>query len=181
MQTKLLALLLPALVLTGCGGGTKTVVETVTAPATTPTTPPTAPTTPTTPVTTPTAPEPTPATNTVHRSFFRTPSANIGCVLAGGVARCDIKERDWSPPPEPASCRKFDLDYGQGLNVGNVGMAEFVCAGDTALNPTGPVVPYGTDSQVGRFTCASREDGVTCTNTATSHGFFIARDRYRIF
>jgi hypothetical protein len=65
--------------------------------------------------------------------------------------------------------------------IGETGEAEFVCAGDTALNPTGPVVPYGTDSQVGHFVCASREAGVTCTNSETGHGFFVARDRYRIF
>jgi hypothetical protein len=171
-------LLLPALALAACGGGEKTVTKTKTVTvAQTATTPATTPTTATTPATTPTVPEPSPATNVVHVSSFRTPSSNIGCAIAGGSARCDIKQRDWEPPPKPADC---DVDFGQGIAVGGRGPS-FVCAGDTALNPTGPVVPYGTDTQVGRFLCASREDGVTCQNTATKRGFFIARDRYRLF
>ena len=174
------ALLLPALLfafalpaLAGCGGnGTKTV--TVTAPPTGPATTATA-TTATTPATTPTS---APSANVVHRESFRSPTGNIGCGMAGGSARCDIRERDWSPPPKPASC---PVDYGQGLTVGERGRGEFVCAGDTALNPGAPIVPYGTDSVIGDLRCRSRENGVTCTNTASGHGFFIARDRYRIF
>ena len=179
MRARKTLLLLPVVALAGCGGGEKTVTvtRTVTQPATTATTPATTPTTATTPATTPTVPEPTPATNVVHISSFRTPSSNIGCAIAGGSARCDIKQRDWKPPAKPANC---DVDFGQGIAVGARGPS-FVCAGDTALNPTGPVVPYGTDTQIGRFLCASREDGVTCQNTATKRGFFIARDRYRLF
>jgi hypothetical protein len=169
--------LLYALLLAGCGGDeekTVTQTRTVTAPASIPTTPATTPTT----ATTPAAGQPSPARNVVHIRAFRTPSSNIGCVIGGNQVRCDIQQRDWEPPPKPASC---DVDYGQGITVGASGPARFVCAGDTALNPTGPVVPYGTDTQVGSFLCASREDGVTCKNTSTDRGFFLARDRYELF
>ncbi len=167
-----------ALGLGACGGGDKTVVTTVTTPPVPPTTttsPTTPPTTP--PVTTPPT-SPTPPLTVVHRQFFRTPSSNIGCVIAGGAARCDIRNRDWEPPPKPPSCM---FDYGQGISVGSSLRGEFVCAGDTALDPSLKPLAYGLDTVVGRFRCSSREDGVTCTNTATSHGFFIARDRYRLF
>jgi len=60
---------------------------------------------------------------------FQSPSGNIGCVIGrqGGV-RCDIRNRDWRPPPKPASCM---LDWGFGLTVGRRGRGQFVCAGDT--------------------------------------------------
>ena len=54
----------------------------------------------------------------LHLTMFRSPSANIGCELVPGFARCDIAKRNWSPPPRPASC---PLDYGQGLEVGRSG------------------------------------------------------------
>lgn len=179
MRARTIISLLPVLTLAACGGSEKTVTETktVTQAQTTATTPPTTSTTPATTPTTPTTPEPSPARNVVHIGSFRTPSGNIGCAIAGGSARCDIKARDWKPPPKPANC---DVDFGQGIAVAAKG-ASFVCAGDTALDPTGPVLPYGTDSQVGRFLCASREDGVTCKNSATNRGFFLARDRYQLF
>lgn len=171
-----------ALTIAACGsGGTKTVVsqQTITAPAPEP--PLTVPSTASQPTTPGPAPGPAaPSGPTVHRGIFSSPSHNIGCVLAGGTARCDIRKRDWSPPPHPASCSD-QVDFGQGLTVGRSGRATFVCAGDTALNPTGPVIAYGSNSKVGDIVCASRISGMTCTNAATGHGFFIARDRYRLF
>jgi hypothetical protein len=115
----------------------------------------------------------------VHLQTFRSPSGNIGCVMFEGGARCDIREREWSPPPRPASCSK-EVDFGQGLNVGRVGKARFVCAGDTALDPSASVLSYGTGSEVGGSECISRSDGMTCLNQA-GHGFFISIQSYRVF
>lgn len=98
--------------------------------------------------------------------------------MLGGEARCDIKSRSWSPPPRPASC---PLDYGQGLSVSTRGHGHFVCAGDTTLNPSGPVLPYGSDSRIGNLTCASRTAGMTCRSAASGHGFFLSRGTFRTF
>jgi hypothetical protein len=73
------------------------------------------------------------------------------------------------------------VDFGQGLDVNPAGPGRFVCAGDTAVNPQATPLPYGQDSQIGSVTCASRAAGVTCTNTTTGHGFFIAVQSYRLF
>ena len=62
---------------------------------------------------------------TVHLKTFRSPSGNIGCILFEGGARCDIRKRDWSPPPRPANCSK-QVDYGQGIEVSHSGEALFV-------------------------------------------------------
>jgi hypothetical protein len=120
---------------------------------------------------------PTPAV-VVHLSTFRSPSGNIGCALFEGSARCDIMHRSWSPPPRPASCQ---LDYGQGLEVYGSRPGHLVCAGDTALDPSAPILHYGAASVVGQDTCVSATTGMTCTDTRTGHGFWIAIQGYRVF
>jgi hypothetical protein len=165
------------LVFAGCGGGgsTTTVVNktvTVTQPTTNNAT--------STSAQTHTSTEEEPPSRTVHLSTFRSPTGTIGCVLLDGIARCDIAKRDWSPPPRPASCPNV-VDFGQGLEVGHSGSGRFVCAGDTALDPTGTPLGYGTASQFGGFTCVSRSTGMTCTDPTTGHGFFISIQSYRAF
>jgi hypothetical protein len=109
---------------------------------------------------------------------FQSPSGNIGCVIGrrGGV-RCDIRNRDWSPPPKPASCR---LDWGFGLTVGLRGRGHFVCAGDTTLGQ-GRRLAYGDAIRRGRFRCVSRRSGMRCTNRRNGHGFVLSRQRARRF
>jgi hypothetical protein len=156
----------------GCGsGGTTTVVQrTVTHTSSAP-----APST-TSSTSTTTATEQ--ATSPPRRlSSFQTPSGNIACGLARQSARCDIKDRSWTPPPKPASC---PLDWGQGLVVSGSGKGQVVCAGDTVLNPDAPVLDYGERAGVGGVVCDSESSGVTCTSGA-GHGFFISRESYRLF
>ena len=54
-------------------------------------------------------------------------------------ARCDIIDRDWSPPAQPAD---YEFDYGQGISLASGEHAQFVCAGDTAFGAD-EVLPYG--------------------------------------
>jgi len=115
----------------------------------------------------------------LHLRTFRTPSGNIGCAMDEGGARCDIRKRDWKPLPRPAECTK-EVGYGQGLEVPAGGEAGFVCAGDTALDPSASSLAYGTASRVGGSECISRPDGVTCVNRA-GHGFFISIQSYQVF
>jgi hypothetical protein len=115
----------------------------------------------------------------VHLRTFRTPSGNIGCAMYGGGARCDIDKRDWAPLPRPAKCPQ-EVGYGQGLQVSHAGQASFVCAGDTALDPSAAALSYGTASRVDGSECISRSDGVTCVNQA-GHGFFISIQSYQVF
>jgi len=115
----------------------------------------------------------------LHLKTFRTPSGNIGCAMYEGGARCDIRKRDWKPLPRPAACSQ-EVGYGQGLEVPAGGEAGFVCAGDTALDPTASSLAYGTASRVGGSECISRTDGITCVNRA-GHGFFISVQSYQVF
>lgn len=108
---------------------------------------------------------------------FQSPSKNIGCVIAGGSARCDIAKHDWATPKKPASC---ELDYGNGLSITRSGSrGRFVCAGDTTLG-SGAILRYGNQIKSGGFTCTSRESGVTCSNRR-GHGFTLSKQRYKRF
>jgi hypothetical protein len=108
---------------------------------------------------------------------FRTPSSNIGCEMAADLARCDIRDRAWAPPPKPSGC---DLDWGQGIQISRADKPEFVCAGDTALDPAASVLGYGQRTRQGSVVCTSETAGVTCTNEASGDGFFLSRDSYKI-
>jgi hypothetical protein len=107
---------------------------------------------------------------------FRSPSGNISCIMSSAQVRCDIVERDWEPPPAPASC---DLDWAQGLILPASGPADFICAGDTVLGEYAALA-YGDSASVPPFTCVSEESGVTCENGEGS-GFRLARESYAIF
>jgi hypothetical protein len=108
---------------------------------------------------------------------FQSPSHNIGCVIAANGVRCDIAQHSWSPPPTPSSC---PLDYGNGINLGKHGRASFTCAGDTVLG-IGPVLPYGQTERRGRYRCKSKFAGVLCVNRRNGHGFFLSRQKVRLF
>ena len=101
-------------------------------------------------------------------------------MIIAGTARCDLRNRSWSPPARPSSCPKI-VDFGQGLIVTGSGPGHLVCAGDTTLDPSAKIVRYNTDTVVGSFRCQSRTSGMTCTNTSSGHGFFISFQSYRAF
>jgi hypothetical protein len=120
------------------------------------------------------------ASQFVHRAYFTTPSRNIGCVLIDGTARCDIRDRSWSPPPRPHSC-PVEVDFGQGIVVATAGRAMFVCAGDTALIAHAPILAHGRIDLHDGFYCASEPGGVTCRSAHSGHGFVISRTGYRLY
>jgi hypothetical protein len=162
-----------AVLMAGCGGGTKTVTDTSISQTTVAATTPQGTTTAATPI-----PQPSPSGNHGPH-YFETPSHNIGCYMDAHSVRCDIRQRRWSPPPKPRYCIKAGVDWGQGVGVG-AGRAEIVCAGDTTLGGPG-LLGYGHTAQRGVIVCASTRAGITCRNTATAHGFFLSRETYRLF
>jgi hypothetical protein len=108
---------------------------------------------------------------------FETPSRNIGCVLFAQGARCDIAKHSWPLPKRPKSC---EFDYGGSLFIGVKGRGEYGCVSDSAMH-AGPVLPYGESIRKGRFSCTSEEAGVRCVNRRNGHGFFLSRQRVRLF
>ena len=108
---------------------------------------------------------------------FVSPSGNVSCMIDPDWARCDIIDRDWTPPPRPADC---EFDYGQGISLAPGEQAQFVCAGDTAFGAD-EVLPYGESITAGVLRCESAESGITCRDVRTGHGFSISREAYRLF
>ncbi|MCB0949042.1 MAG: hypothetical protein KDB44_07115 [Mycobacterium sp.] len=109
---------------------------------------------------------------------FTSPSGNISCMIVDELLRCDIAERDWSPPPRPADCSEM-TSYGQGISLRPHGPAEFVCAGDTTFG-YGDVLPYGQFHAEGGMSCNSEPWGMRCSNS-DGHGFTISRQEYALF
>ncbi|MBX7453413.1 hypothetical protein GR927_36005 [Mycolicibacterium sp. 3033] len=110
--------------------------------------------------------------------WFTSPSGNIACMIDGDLLRCDIQERDWSPPPRPADCPDM-TGYGQGISLRPTGSASFVCAGDTTFGG-GTVLPYGQFQAGGGMSCRSEPSGMRCSNT-DGHGFTLSRQAYTLF
>ena len=94
-------------------------------------------------------------------------------MIAADWARCDIIDRDWSPPPRPPDC---EFDYGQGISAAPGERAQFVCAGDTAFGPDA-ILPYGESISAAALRCESTEAGITCRDlgTPTASRFLASR------
>lgn len=109
---------------------------------------------------------------------FSSPSGNIGCYIEPTHVRCDIAERNWSPPSKPTSCPPV-VSWGQGLEL-NVGRpAGFVCAGDTALTDGAPLA-YGDKIVSGSIECTSLSAGISCWDFVYGGEFTISRESYDI-
>jgi hypothetical protein len=118
------------------------------------------------------------ADHEVHElTGFVSPTGNVSCMVDASWARCDIMDRDWSPPPRPADC---EFDYGQGISLAPGEQPQFVCAGDTAFGAD-EVLPYGQSITAGVLRCESAQSWITCRDVRTGHGFSISREAYRLF
>ena len=105
--------------------------------------------------------------------YFHSPSRNIRCVIAAtALARCDIAQRDWSPPPKPRNCPG---DWANGMQVALQGRGSFTCANDAV--PAGRRLAYGESIRRGPFRCTSRRRGMRCVNVRNGHGFALSRSR----
>jgi hypothetical protein len=177
-RTLLLPLVAIALLITACGDeeSSSTVTQTETVTESTSSTEKTSSTEETT--TTSSDGETPRADITVTKlTGFTSPTGNIGCFIDRSNVRCDIRERDWEPPPAPADCK---LDYGQGISLSAGGAPDFVCAGDTALD-AGEPLPYGQSISAGLLLCESEQSGMTCRDVETGRGFSIAKQGYELF
>lgn len=119
---------------------------------------------------------------------FTMPSGNIACLVEKGATaadavRCEIAERSWTPPAQPADCPD---GWGDGTTLSE-GRAEVTCAADSVTGwvepgTDGPVIlAYGTALTLGDVTCESSEAGVRCTDATTGAGFSLSRARYELF
>jgi hypothetical protein len=120
---------------------------------------------------------------------FKTPSRNIVCgygIDQRGRAsmECGIKS-GLKPPPPPIHCDAGDPNDKR-IGLTDTGRARLVlCAGDPGpllpqIEAKARVLAYGTKIHIGRITCSSAIIGLTCRNRG-GHGFFLSRQRWRLF
>jgi hypothetical protein len=119
---------------------------------------------------------------------FASSSRNIGCRMTTSLVYCFIFTKNWANPARPASC-EGDV-YGQELGVSTSGRAETRCDGQPQLDldmsaakvsDRVPVLAYGHAYRLGDFRCSSDQTLVRCENTATQHGFTLAKENYTLF
>jgi hypothetical protein len=124
--------------------------------------------------------EPTPLTTreVFESTSFTSPSGNIGCAIEPTSVRCDIAERNWSPPPKAADCPEV-VSWGQGLTLTAGSPAEFVCAGDTAMT-TGNPLAYGDKIVSGSIECTSTSAGMSCWDFVHGGSFDLSREGYHL-
>jgi hypothetical protein len=116
---------------------------------------------------------------------FQTPSRNIICDgdiwdVAHTFVECGIKSGLVGArilpcsPGDPQTDRVFVGAKGRGGRV--------LCAGDPGpfLATGAPVLQYGRTWHEGGIACSSERTGLTCTNRL-GHGFFLSRQRWRVF
>jgi hypothetical protein len=117
-------------------------------------------------------------------SIFQSPTGNITCTTAAGpgtLVTCDVAQGR-SQPPASAPCPAGGPgDIGR-LELTAAG-ARPVCNSDTIRQGTPATLAYGvrTGPSLGSVVCLSEEFGMTCVDTGSRHGFFIARETFVTF
>jgi len=187
----LIALVLAVCALTGCSagasGGSPSTTTVVITPTVTPT--PTIASSTTTPP--PVPPQSydqavqhlaTGTTDPAATKTFASPTGNIYCdIYAGSPVRgCELKSGRIASPT---------ADYcGGGGGAKDIGRVQFsptgpvaVCNSDTILKADAPALKYGSVAVAGSIACISESIGVTCLDSGTKKGFFLARSTFFIF
>lgn len=82
--------------------------------------------------------------------------------------------------PEQLRCDMFFLND-RAMLLQTTGKARKIRITDTIADPKNPVLAYGKRWRRGPFRCTSRRTGLTCRHRANGHGFFISRERQRVF
>ena len=120
---------------------------------------------------------------------FKTPSGNIVCgygIAPDGSAsmECGIKS-GLKPPPRPIHCDAGDPNDKRVALRDTGRAAPVLCAGDPGpllpqIDRAAKVLAYGRSIRIGAISCASAATGLTCRNRS-GHGFFLSRERWRLF
>ena len=123
----------------------------------------------------------TPAAASISLTSFRTPSKNIYCAWdhssgSPQLLRCDVLHLTHQAP-KPRSCQ---FDAGSAFGMNPTGRASALCVSDSVFNPRAKVLAYGKTRKFGPFKCSSKTSGLRCSNRS-GHGFFLNRDRYKLF
>jgi hypothetical protein len=114
---------------------------------------------------------------------FVSPSGNIVCNLGGdpmAMAACEVRSGR-ANPPLPSICPP-----GGPKDVGRIELERTgafpVCNSDTIREGGEPRLAYGSrTASLDPVACLSEEAGVTCVDSGSRHGFFLARSTFVTF
>jgi hypothetical protein len=186
-----------ALGLAGCGVTDQPATPRTTTITVTPSGPSSGSTTPSTTTSTTTADRPPTTYDEASRLFaaakvdanaqkvFTSPTGNIFCSIGTGgdvPAGCEVKDGRIAAPPDV--CPTGDAgatDIGRIEWSGDAPKA--ICNTDTIYQVGAVVLQYGTIAATAGspYQCLSKEFGMTCIDTASKKGFFLARNTYVTF
>jgi Family of unknown function (DUF6636) len=120
---------------------------------------------------------------------FRTPSGNIVCASWGYVisgrpsfgVECGIRSGLVGARPS-TTCGPGDPSVSRVQLAARGRATRVLCAGDPGpfLYVAAPILRYGRTWHRAGISCASARTGLTCRNR-TGHGFFLSRERWRLF
>jgi hypothetical protein len=116
---------------------------------------------------------------TVTPIGFASPSGNITCGFQPTKTPsvvCQIAHHSYTATG--GDCHGAG-SWGNAITVAVDEQASFVCAGD--VESGGPALAYGKRIEVPGLSCVSREDGVTCKDTASGAGFRLASASFDLF
>jgi hypothetical protein len=130
-----------------------------------------------------------------HTGYFQTPSGNIHCdFLYPGkftFVRCGLKSGfKPSPPPRGPGCSP--PHWLTLAPTGRPHLQHSICPGEDEGDagpfiggqrpgPPARVLRYGTSWGGGGLRCSSAVSGLTCRSRVSGHGFFLSRERWRVF
>lgn len=187
-----------ALVLAGCSSesaaqppppaSTTTPVPTTTQTTTTPA-PVTTTEVPLPPPPPPVEPPPTAEPQTTYAAiggayYFSSPDGLFQCGIVPLSSRVEAGCQGTTTPvpPRPDDCM---INWGNGIRVTNDGPAAFMCSGGVVYTSGGesidPPLAVGASISENGFTCTSAENGISCVDDATGHGFRIAPDSNEVY
>lgn len=122
---------------------------------------------------------------------FTSPSRNIACDVgygAGGYVSCTIEEYSFTAPPSSPECVAAEVAWaGQDIAV-DTDVTVGTCRGDVTMAENAMweeehgggepvrVLQYGDLISQGDIACLSAEDGMTCWNGITGHGFRLSKE-----
>lgn len=113
---------------------------------------------------------------------FRTPSKNVFCAYSvftdePAYLRCEIRS---GIKPMPRHPRSSECVWGRAIGMKKSGKPSYLCISDTVYDPAARTLAYGSTWSRDGFRCTSEQAGLSCRNRA-GHGFFLSRERTRVF
>ena len=123
-------------------------------------------------------------------AMFETPSHNIGCYPTDNGVICEVSTHSWKTPSDLMNACHQDMPQDPGMCDGSIlsirtdGTVGIVAHGDVpqwqAAKMEGaqvPVLNYGKSIDYTPVACLSANDGLTCWNIYTHHGFKVSASK----